>query len=157
MTKYYVFYNSELNGQLNESGSMEEMACEIAAIISQGDLAKENLYAYSESNPQATWGVLKNAVCYSLEIIESNADFWRKEAIKLFKHAMEIEAAIGVAYSGIVKAVMEFDNACERSENFQDARVFDDLGLDAAFGILQNLSQYSILNKVEEIFMFTRL
>ena len=152
MTKYYVFNNSELNGQLNESGSTEEIACEIAAIFSQGDVAKENLYAYSESNPEATWGVLKNAVCYSLEIDKSNEEFWKKEASQLIECAMKIEVAIGEAYSGIAKSVIDFDQACERSENFQDVRVFDDLGLDAAFDILENNSEYSVLNIVEEIF-----
>ena len=34
-------------------------------------------------------------------------------------------------------------------------RVFDDLGLDAAFEILENNSEYSVLNIVEEIFKVT--
>ena len=118
--------------------------------------AKQNLISYSEDNSQATWEVLKRTPCFTLEIDNVKAEIWKKEARQLVGLARNIDIAIGNAYSEIVNSVRDFDNACEHSENFQDVRVFDDLGLDAAFEILENNSEYSILNIIEEIFKVTR-
>jgi hypothetical protein len=155
MKKYYVFKSLDLNSLYMTPGSMEDLACEIAAFVSQGAEAKQNLISYSEDNSQATWEVLKKTPCFTLEIDNVKAEIWKKEARQLVGLARNIDIAIGNAYSEIVNSVRDFDNACEHSENFQDVRVFDDLGLDAAFEILENNSEYSVLNIVEEIFKVT--
>jgi len=152
MTKYYVFKSLDLNSLYMKPGSMEDLACEISSFVSQGSIARQNLISYSEESSQVTWEVLKKMPCFTLEIDDIKAEIWKKEARQLVELARNIESAIGNAYSKIVDSVREFDNACDHSENFQDVRVFDDLGLDAAFEILENNSEYSVLNIVEEIF-----
>ena len=152
MTKYYVFKSLDLNSLYMTPGSMEDLACEIAAFVSQWTFTKQNLISYSESNSQSAWVALQKMPSYTLEIDDAKAEIWKKEARQLVELARNIDIAIGNAYSEIVNSVRDFDNACEHSENFQDARVFDNLGLDAAFEILENNSEYSVLNIVEEIF-----
>ena len=63
-----------------------------------------------------------------------------------------IDDAIGDAYSAIVEAARAFDQACEKSKNFQDLSVLKSIGMDRAFDNLENFTAGEISEKVEEIF-----
>ena len=60
--------------------------------------------------------------------------------------------AIGDAYSAIVEAARALDHACEKSKNFQDIKVLQNIGMDRAFDNLEHYSFGEISEKVEEIF-----
>ena len=62
MKKYYVFKSLDLNSLYMTPGSMEDLACEIAAFVSQGAEAKKhvknkmsgNMVDHSEGMPSVT-------------------------------------------------------------------------------------------------------
>ena len=152
MTKYFVFRASDFNGQINESGSMEEMACEITAFISQNEFNKNDLCAYSETDSQSTWGVLRKLSYCSLEINPNTAEIWRKEVSQIIAHVIKIRNAIEISHLKLDKAVYDFQQACSSSKYFKKVWILNDLGLDDAFDILDNFSENSVLKIVKSMF-----
>ena len=152
MTKYLVFKNQPGSGQSNVPGSREEMACTIATVVSQDALPKDFYIAYPLENPHSTWESLKDTAKFSVEIDDERAELWEKEIFPLTGLAENIDEAIGDAYSAIVDAAQAFDRACEKSKNFQDIKVLENIGMDRAFDNLENFTAGEISEKVEEIF-----
>jgi hypothetical protein len=152
MTKYLVFKNQPDSGQVNEPGSREEMACTIATVVSQDALPKDYYIAYPLENPHSTWESLKDTAKFSVEIDDERAELWEKEIFPLTGLAENIDEAIGDAYGAIVDAAQAFDRACEKSKNFQDIKVLENIGMDRAFDNLENGSFYEVSSRVEEIF-----
>ena len=52
MKKYYVFKSLDLNSLYMTPGSIEDLACEIAAFVSQGAEAKQNLIRLDPLNKE---------------------------------------------------------------------------------------------------------
>ena len=152
MTKYLVFKNQPGSGQSNVPGSREEMACTIAKVVSQDALPKDFYIAYPLENPHSTWESLKDTAKFSVEIDDARAELWEKEIFPLTGLAESIDEAIGDAYGAIVDAAQAFDRACEKSKNFQDIKVLQNIGMDRAFDNLEHCSFGEISEKVEEIF-----
>ena len=152
MTKYLVFKNQPDSGQVNAPGSREEMACTIAKVVSQDALAKDFYIAYPLENPNSNWDSLKDTAKFSVEIDDERAELWEKEILPLTDFSEAIDDAIGDAYSAIVEAARAFDQACEKSNNFQDLSVLKSIGMDRAFDNLENFTAGEISEKVEEIF-----
>ncbi len=152
MTKYLVFKNQPDSGQVNAPGSREEMACTIAKVVSQDALAKDFYIAYPLENPNSNWDSLKDTAKFSVEIDDERAELWEKEILPLTDFSEAIDDAIGDAYSAIVEAARAFDQACEKSKNFQDLSVLKSIGMDRAFDNLENFTAGEISEKVEEIF-----
>ena len=68
---------------------------------------------------------------------------WNSSSDKEFlKIAENIDEAIGDAYGAIVDAAQAFERACEKSKNFQDIKVLENIGMDRAFDNLENGSSY---------------
>jgi hypothetical protein len=152
MTKYLVFKNQPDSGQANVPGSREEMACTIAKVVSQQPQPKDFYIAYPLENPHSTWESLKETAKFSVEIDDERAALWENEFLPLADLAENINEAIGDAYGAIVDAAQAFDHACEKSKNFQDFKVLDDIGMDRAFDNLENGSSYEVAARAEEIF-----
>ena len=152
MTKYLVFKNQPGSGQTNLPGSREEMACTIAQVVSQDELPKDFYIAYSLENQHSTWESLKDTAKFSVEIDDERAALWENEIYPLTGLAEKIDEAIGDAYGSIVDAAQAFDCACEKSQNFQDIKVLENIGMDRAFDNLENFTAGEISEKVEEIF-----
>ena len=152
MTKYLVFKNQPDSGQVNAPGSREEMACTIAKLVSQDALAQDFYIAYPLENPNSNWDSLKDTAKFSVEIDDERAELWEKEILPLTDFSEAIDDAIGDAYSAIVEAARAFDQACEKSKNFQDLSVLKSIGMDRAFDNLENFTAGEISEKVEEIF-----
>jgi hypothetical protein len=157
MTKYFVCINQPNSGQVNVPGSREEMACNIAMVASQFEKPKDFYIAYHSSNPQSTWEALKETAKYSVEIDDERAELWEKEFFPLTELSTAINDAIGEAYSAIVEAAQAFDQACAKSRNFGNYQVLENIGLNAAFDILENFSYEEISEKVDEIYEVTSL
>ena len=152
MTKYLVFKNQPDSGQINVPGSREVMACTIAQVVSQDASAKDFYIAYPLENPNSNWDSLKDTAKFSVEIDDERAELWEKEILPLTNFSGAIDDAIGDAYSAIVEAARAFDQACEKSKNFQDLSVLKSIGMDRAFDNLENFTAGEISEKVEEIF-----
>jgi len=152
MAKYLVFKNQPGSEQTNVPGSREEMACDIAKVVSQDALPKDFYIAYVVENPKATWESIKEAASFSVEIDDERAALWVNEILPMANLAEKIDDAIGEAYSVIVEAAQAFDHACEKSKNFQDIKVLRELGIDRAFDVIENGSYYEVSSRVEEIF-----
>lgn len=157
MTKYLVFKNQPNSGQVNVPGSREEMACNIAMVASQDVLPKDFYIAYPSESPQSTFEILKDTAEFSVEIDDELAELWTKELWPLAELSVAIDNAIGNAYSSIVEATQAFDHACASSENFKDYEVLKNLGVNAAFDILENFSYQEVSEKVDEIYEVTSL
>ena len=152
MTKYLVFKNQPGSGQSNVPGSREEMACTIATVVSQDALPKDFYIAYPLENPHSTWESLKDTAKFSVEIDDERAELWEKEILPLTDLSYAIDDAIGDAYSAIVEAARALDHACEKSKNFKNISVLQNIGMDRAFDNLEHCSFGEISEKVEEIF-----
>ena len=152
MTKYLVFKNQPDSGQTNVPGSREEMACTIAKVVSQDALPKDFYIAYPLENPHSTWESLKDTAKFSVEIDDERAELWEKEILPLTDLSYAIDDAIGEAYAAIVEAAQALDHACEKSKNFQDIKVLQNIGMDRAFDNLENGSSYEVACRAEEIF-----
>jgi hypothetical protein len=152
MTKYLVFENQPNSGQVNAPGSREEMACTIAKVVSQDALPKDFYIAFPLENPNSNWDSLKDTAKFSVEIDDERAELWEKEISPLTDLSYAIDDAIGDAYSSIVEAARALDLACEKSKNFQEIKVLENIGMDRAFDNLEHYSFGEISEKVEEIF-----
>lgn len=152
MTKYLVFKNQPDSGQTNVPGSREEMACFIAQVVSQEANPKDFYVAYPTGSPNSSWESLKETAKFSVEIDDERAELWEKEILPLTDLSEAIDDAIGDAYSAIVEAARALDQACEKSKNFQEIKVLENIGMDRAFDNLEHYSFGEISEKVEEIF-----
>jgi hypothetical protein len=152
MTKYLVFKNQPDSGKVNAPGSREEMACAIVKVVCQDTLSKDFYIAYPQDHPHSTWESLKDLAKYSVVIDDERAELWEQEIVPLTAYSVAIDDAIGQAYSAIAQAARTFDHACEKSKNFQNVRVLDNLGMDPSFDNLENLTFVEISDKVDEIY-----
>ena len=152
MAKYLVFKNQAGSGQTNLPGSREQMACTIAQVVSQDALPQDFYIAYPLENPNSNWDSLKDTAKFSVEIDDERAELWGKEIFPVTALAESIDEAIGDAYGAIVAAAQAFDHACEKSKNFQDINVLENMGMDRAFDNLENDWSYEVSSRVEEIF-----
>ena len=152
MAKYLVFKNQAGSGQTNLPGSREEMACTIAQVVSQDALPQDFYIAYPLENPNSNWDSLKDTAKFSVEIDDERAELWEKEIFPLTGLVKSIDEAIGDAYGAIVAAAQAFDHACEKSKNFQDINVLENMGMDRAFDNLENDWSYEVSSRIEEIF-----
>ena len=106
---------------------------------------------------KTTFEILKDTAEFSVEIDDELAELWTKELWPLAELSVAIDNAIGNAYSSIVEATQAFDHACASSENFKDYEVLKNLGVNAAFDILENFSYQEVSEKVDEIYEVTSL
>ena len=152
MTKYLVFKNQPDSGQVNEPGSREEMASEIADIVAQGENPPNYYIAYSVDDSKATFETLRNLAEFSVEINDESAELWVSEIQPMVKKAQRVDEALGEASGLIYQAMNDYNNAIEANASLQGLTRLSINALDYAFEHFDVESSYEVSTKVEEIY-----
>lgn len=152
MTKYLVFKNQPNSGQVNLPGSREEMASEIANVVSQDRMPPNFYIAYSINDPKATFESLKELAKFTVEIDDESAELWVNEIQAIVHKAHNVDDAIGEASGGIYQAMMEYNNAIKDNSQFKDLTVLSIKAIDRAFEYFEVESSYEVSTLVEEIY-----
>ena len=153
MTKYLVFKNQPGSGQTNVPGSREEMASEIADVVSQDRMPQDYYIAFPVENPKASFESLKELAKFTVEINDETAELWVNEIQAMVQKAYNVDDALGEASGAIYQAMMEYNNAIEGSNNFKDLTSLSIKALDRAFEYFEVESSYEVPTKVEDIFL----
>jgi hypothetical protein len=152
MTKYLVFRNQPDSGQVNEPGSREEMASEIANVVSQDRMPPNYYIAYPIENPKVSFESLKELAKFSVEITDETAELWINEIQTMVQKGHMVDDAINEASGGIYQAMIEYNNSIQASDNFQGLTELSIKALDRMFEYFEVESSYEVPTKVEEIF-----
>ena len=152
MTKYLVFKNQPESGQVNEPGSREEMASEIANVVSQDRMPPNYYIAYPIENPKVSLESLKELAKFSVEITDETAELWINEIQTMVQKAHMVDDAVSEASGGIYQAIIEYNNSIQASDNFQGLTELSIKALDRMFEYFEVESSYEVPTKVEEIF-----
>ena len=152
MTKYLVFRNQPDSGQVNEPGSREEMASEIANVVSRDRMHPNYYIAFSIENPKVSFESLKELAKFSVEITDETAELWVNEIQAMVEKAYMVDDAVSDASGGIYQAMIEYNNSIEASNNFHGLTELSIKALDRMFEYFEVESSYEVPTKVEEIF-----
>ena len=152
MTKYLVFRNQPDSGQINEPGSREEMASEIANVVSQDRMPPNYYIAFPIENPKVSFESLKELAKFSVEITDETAELWINEIQTMVQKAHMVDDAVSEASGGIFQAMIEYNNSIQASDNFQGLTELSIKALDRMFEYFEVESSYEVPTKVEEIF-----
>ena len=152
MTKYLVFRNQPDSGQINEPGSREEMASEIANVVSQDRMPPNYYIAFPIENPKVSFESLKELAKFSVEITDETAELWINEIQTMVQKAHMVDDAVSEASGGIYQAIIEYNNSIQASDNFQGLTELSIKALDRMFEYFEVESSYEVPTKVEEIF-----
>ena len=152
MTKYLVFRNQPDSGQVNEPGSREEMASEIANVVSQDRMPPNYYIAFPIENPKVSFESLKELAKFSVEITDETAELWINEIQTMVQKAHMVDDAVSEASGGIYQAIIEYNNSIQASDNFQGLTELSIKALDRMFEYFEVESSYEVPTKVEEIF-----
>ena len=152
MTKYLVFKNQPESGQVNEPGSREEMASEIANVVSQDRMPPNYYIAYPIENPKVSLESLKELAKFSVEITDETAELWINKIQTMVQKAHMVDDAVSEASGGIYQAIIEYNNSIQASDNFQGLTELSIKALDRMFEYFEVESSYEVPTKVEEIF-----
>jgi hypothetical protein len=152
MTKYLVFKNQPESGQVNEPGSREEMASEIANVVSQDRMPPNYYIAYPIENPKVSFESLKELAKFSVEITDETAELWINEIQTMVQKAHMVDDAVSEASGGIYQAIIEYNNSIQASDNFQGLTELSIKALDRMFEYFEVESSYEVPTKVEQIF-----
>ena len=153
MTKYLVFKNQPDSGKVNVSGSREEMASEIANVVSQDRMPPNYFIAFPVDNPNASMESLKELARFSVEINDETAELWVNEIQEIVQKAHRVDDALSEVSGAIYQAMLEYNNAIEGSNNFKDLTSLSIKALDRAFEYFEVESSFEVPTKVEDIFL----
>ena len=152
MTKYLVFRNQPESGQVNEPGSREEMASEIANVVSRDRMLPNYYIAFPIENPKVSFESLKELAKFTVEITDETAELWVNEIQAMVQKAHMVDDAVNEASGGIYQAMVAYNNAIDASSNFKDLTSLSIKALDRAFEYFEVESAYEVSEKVEEIY-----
>ena len=152
MTKYFVFKNQPDSGQVNEPGSREEMASEIANVASRDRMPPNYYIASPIEHPNTSLESLKELAKYSVEITDETAEIWVNEIQEMVRKAHMVDDAVSEASGGICQAMIEYNNSIQASNNLQGLTELSIKALDRMFEYFEVESSYEVPTKVEEIF-----
>jgi hypothetical protein len=152
MTKYLVFKNQPDSGHVNEPGSRQEMASEIANVVSQDRMPANHYIAFPIDHPSTKLESLKGLAKYAVEITDETAEIWVNEIQEMVRKAHMVDDAVSEATGGIYQAMMDYNNSIQASNNFQGLTELSIKALDRMFEYFELESSYEVPTKVEEIF-----
>ena len=152
MTKYLVFKNQPESGQVNEPGSREEMASEIANVVSQDRMPPNYYISFPIENPKVSFESLKELAKFSVEITDETAELWINEIQTMVQKAHMVDDAVSEASGGIYQAMIEYNNSIQASNNSKELTELSIKALDRMFEYFEVESSYEVPTKVEEIF-----
>ena len=152
MTKYLVFRNQPDSGQTNVPGSREEMASEIANVVSRDRMHPNYYIAFPIEHPSTSLESLKELAKYSVEITDETAELWVNEIQEMVRKAHMVDDAVSEASGGIYQAMIEYNNSIQAGNNSQGLTELSIKALDRMFEYFEVESSYEVPTKVEEIF-----
>lgn len=152
MTKYLIFKNDPTNGKLNAPGSPEQVACDIARAVETEGAPPNAFIVFPADSPAATFEALKQTPRFSIELDQAKIDLWLNEAEPLLEKIFNVHDALSNAYGIIHDSVRDLEADLENSEHFYDLHLTDDMHIDVAFEYIENPSEYTFANKLEEVF-----
>jgi len=152
MKKYLIFRNQPGSKQANAPGSWEEMACEIAVVVSNEGMQASDYIAYEIENPEASLESLKELAKFTVEIDEESAELWTREFKDIVQKAQNVDNAIGEASGAIYQAMVDYNNAISGSHHFSDLTGLSIKVIDRAFDHFEADSIFEVAAKVEEIY-----
>lgn len=153
MTKYIVFINPTPDVTVNEPGSREEMACDIAIYAEYEQMPKNYYVAFASDSIHVTMELLRGEARFSLQIDDERADLWEQEISQIIGCGHNVHDAMWDSRSQIVKAMQEFNRATQSSTRFQDLPILRSKSIDEVFGDLDlSAASTDISIKVSEIF-----
>jgi hypothetical protein len=152
MTKYLVFKNQPDSGKVNAPGSWEEMASEIANIVSQDRMPPNYYIAFPTDNPNASMESLKQFARFSLEITDETAEIWANEIQEIVQKAHLVEDALNEASGAVYQAILDYNKAIEGSNNFKDLTTLSIKALDRMFEYFEVESSHEVPTRLEDIF-----
>ena len=152
MTKYLVFKNQPDSAQSNVPGSREEMASEIANVVSRDRMHPNYYIAFPVEHPSTSLESLKELAKFSVEITDETAELWINEIQTMVQKGHMVDDAINEASGGIYQAMIAYNNAIDASSNFKDLTSLSIKALDRAFEYFEVESAHEVSTKVEEIY-----
>jgi hypothetical protein len=152
MTKYMVFKNQPNSGQVNAPGSREEMASEIANVVSQDRMLPNYYIAFPLEDANASMHSLRELARFTVEITDETAALWTREIQPMVQKAHNVDDAVSEASGGIYQAMIEYNNAIQNSHKFVELTELSIKALDRTFEFFEVESSYEVPTMVEEIF-----
>jgi hypothetical protein len=152
MKKYIVGIMPKGFPQNNAFGISEELACEIISCYFVDSRLSKNLVAFEVGSELATYLLVSNAGKASIEINESNAEFWANEIVEIRKSLAETNEILNNSILEIVYAYGRFDRLCENSLNFQGVEIASEINMGDAFELLCNSGYYQVSEVVRSLF-----
>jgi hypothetical protein len=132
MTKYMVFKNQPNSGQVNAPGSREEMASEIANVVSQDRMLPNYYIAFPVEDANVSMQSLREMARFTVEITDETAALWTREIQPMVQKAHNVDDAVSEASGGIYQAMIEYNNAIQNSNSSRMAALDEMLALYAA-------------------------
>lgn len=155
MTKYLIFKNDTVGALQNESGSREELACEISIAIDMDRIPVSSYVAYVSESPQALLSILKGLPVSSLVLTDENVEIWEKEGEAIRDAICSYQDALDQAYSTIHDTSEELKDLCSESEHFSEFS--PEACIESAFEHLQMVEESDFCEKLAEIFEYESL
>jgi len=152
MTKYFVFRNQSNGAQKNVPGSREEMACEIAKVVSQDALPKDFYIAFPQENKQTVFETLREMATCTVEIDDEREKIWVNEAQSLSDKFNTLEDQIGEAYSNMYGAANDLGDALEKTEHFSDIEYLGPKTVERTFEYIESSGISQFTEQLSEIF-----
>jgi len=153
MTKYLVFKNQPDSGKVNVPRSREEMASEIANVVSQDRMPPNYYIAFPAENSNASMESLKELARFSVEINDETAELWVNEIQEIVQKAYTVDDAVRGASGGIYQAMIAYNSAIEASKDFQGLTELSIKSFDRMFEYFEVQSSYEVPTKIEDIFL----
>jgi hypothetical protein len=152
MKKYIVGIMPKGFPQNNAFGTSEELACEIISCYFVDSRLSKNLVAFEVGSGLATNLLVSNAGKASIEINESNAEFWASEIVEIRKSLAETNEILNNSILEIMYAYGRFDRLCANSLNFQSVEIASEINMSDAFELFSNSGYYQVSEVVRSLF-----
>lgn len=152
MTKYFIFRNQTNGAQKNEPGSREEMACEIASVISQNSSPKNSYLAFPQENKHTVFETLREMATCTVEIDDEREKIWINEAQGLCEKFGEVEDQIEEAYANLYGSAQDLRDALEETDHFQDMDYLGPKSVERTFENIDSSGMTEFTTRLEELF-----
>ncbi len=152
MTKYMVFKNQPDSGQVNAPGSREEMASEIANVVSQDRMLPNYYIAFPAGDANVSMQSLREMARFTVEITDETAALWTQEIQPMVQKAHNVDDAVSEASGGIYQAMIEYNSAIQNSNKFVELTELSIKELDRTFEFFEVESSYEVPTMVGKMF-----
>ena len=142
MSQYFIFFNKMNSDVKYKSGSDESVAFEIINTITDDPYKPNSLIVVNAESKEATFSALNTNPIYKLEI---DANTYANVTINL-------EFAIGGAFSEIESCIFSLDYSFKRSAEFNMIQLKQDLDVNYTFNQFERNYIYEFRERISELF-----